>query len=246
MLKYSHQQWARLRGAIQKLRAGVPLGGERVWPATGNDLFVAHESIYRFFAGFAQDRRILDAGCGLGYGSDLLAAAGAREVLGIDLEAASLRYALRHYQRPNLRFEVQDLEKLALPPDSYDLVVSSNAMEHLHSPERFLQAASHALAPGGEMLIAVPPITNERLRADNEANPHHLSNLTVDEWLQLFEKLGFAVHLYRHGHPQIEELDFSSYLPSRFTAEEFTFEKVLPQAFARTPSLTAAFRLRCV
>ncbi|MDY7095677.1 MAG: class I SAM-dependent methyltransferase [Acidobacteriota bacterium] len=238
------QQWARLRGALQKLRARVPLGGERVWPAAANDLFVAHESIYRFFAGFADRRRILDAGCGLGYGSDRLAAAGAREVLGIDLEAASLRYASRNYRRPNLRFEIQDLEKLDLPQASFDLVVSSNAMEHLRSPERFLRAASRALAPGGEMLLAVPPITNEHLLADNQANPHHLSNLTVDEWLQLFQRLGLAAHLYRHGHPQIEELDFSSHLPSRFAADEFTFVEVSPRRFAEKASLTAVFRLQ--
>jgi SAM-dependent methyltransferase len=220
------------------------LGGERVWPAAANDLFVAHESIYRFFCGFTQDRRVLDSGCGLGYGSDLIASAGAREVLGVDLETASVRYASRTYRRPNLRFEVQNLESLELAPDSFDLVVSSNAMEHLHSPETFLRAARRTLALGGEMLIAVPPITNEHLLADNQANPHHLSNFTVDEWLELFQRLGFTAYLYRHSHPDIEQLDFSSHLPSRFATEEFTFEEISAQSFAEKAALTAVFRLR--
>ena len=237
-------QLARLRGAIAKLTAGIPLGGERVWPGTRNDLFVAHVSVYRFFAGFAAGRRVLDAGCGLGYGSALLLEAGARDVLGIDIDPASIRYASRHFRRPGLRFSKEDLEELCLDAESFDLIVSSNVLEHLHKPQRFFEVARQALGSTGELVIAVPPIVNPRLLEDNQANPHHVSNLTPEGWLALASQAGFVARVYRHGHPRIEDLDFSSHLPSRFRAEEFTFEEVSLSELFSSPTLSATFHFR--
>ena len=44
-----------------------------------------HLERYRFARGFADGRRVLDIACGAGYGSQMLAEAGAETVTGVDL-----------------------------------------------------------------------------------------------------------------------------------------------------------------
>src|SRR6266566_3430102 len=75
----------RALNGIRKVAAGLRPFSESVWPGVRNDLFVAHESIYRFFANDVRNRDVLDAGCGTGYGSHILARSGAKSVVGVDL-----------------------------------------------------------------------------------------------------------------------------------------------------------------
>src|SRR5947208_2883717 len=77
-------QIQRFRNGVAKVAAGLTPFGESVWPGVRNDLFLAHESIYRFFTMHASGKRVLDAGCGAGYGSYALAQAGALSVQGVD------------------------------------------------------------------------------------------------------------------------------------------------------------------
>ena len=116
----------RLFNGIRKVAAGLRPFSESVWPGVRNDLFVAHESIYAFSAQFAVGEAVLDAGCGTGYGSHLLAQNGARSVLGIDLDKHSIAFAQRRYTVPNLRFSVAELENLAFPKHSFGFVIASN------------------------------------------------------------------------------------------------------------------------
>lgn len=209
-------QLARAKAAAAKMLAGLELGGERVWPGANTDLFVAHLSLYRFFATFAQGRRVLDAGCGSGYGSAYLAGHGAASVIGLDVNERAVRYARRRYRAGNLSFRQADLARLDLEPGSFDLVVASNVMEHLESPACFLRRVRPALSAQGQVIVAVPPITDEVRLQQNDDNPHHLSNLTIDQWLQLFVEEKWAVEPYRHAPPAYGALDFNSHLPSQF------------------------------
>lgn len=63
--------------ALLRLRSGLRLVAENVSPEIPNDLFLAHLSIYSFFSRYTAGKRVLDLGCGTGYGSDHLVAQGA-------------------------------------------------------------------------------------------------------------------------------------------------------------------------
>ena len=235
-------QLSRLKNGFRKLLAGLPLGGERVWPGLRNDLFVAHESIYRFFASAVQGREVLDAGCGTGYGTATLAVSGATRVLGTDVSRFAIRYARHRFRHPNLEFRVADCEKMRFSR-KYDLIVSSNVLEHLREPAQFIEWSRMSLRVEGLAIVVVPPITHEGHLRDNLRNEHHKSNLTVDQWHELFLSSGFAVELLRHSHDSWRELDFSSWEPSVFVAEDFRFEPVELEAFSSVDSLSAVFRL---
>jgi SAM-dependent methyltransferase len=238
--------WVR-RGlnGVRKVAAALTPFSESVWPGVRNNLFVAHESIYGFFGRHVADRRVLDAGCGTGYGANRLRRMGALSVLGVDLDARSIRYARRHYQLPGLTFEAGDCEKLALPGSSLDLVVSSNMIEHLEKPERFLGALRATLAPGGRAILAMPPITTAEALEENSAIHYHRSNQTVDGWIGHFEAAGWrwelVAHRFRKAAPR---LDFASPFPSKLSEEDFVFDpSSRDDVYARTP-YTAVFVLR--
>ena len=109
----------RLTNGLRKIAAGLRPFSESVWPGVRNDLFVAHESIYEFFANDVQGERVLDAGCGTGYGARRLLDAGARTVVGVDIDALNIRYAKRHYGAANLRFMRADIQRLEFPKSSF-------------------------------------------------------------------------------------------------------------------------------
>jgi SAM-dependent methyltransferase len=234
----------RIWNAARKIAAGLPLGGEAVWPGLHNDLYVAHESIYSYVARLAGGCRVLDAACGTGYGSFLLANSGARSVVGIDREPRRISFASRRYRAPGLSFEVGDCERLSFPAGSFDLVVSSNTLEHLSSPARFLTGAGHALGRDGVILVAVPPVLSDADLREHGMNPDHVSNLSVRDWGELFEREGW--HYKFISHRCRKPLDFRSYDVSAVEVGDFELiEEDLEAAYAAAP-ITALYQLRRV
>ena len=231
----------RALNGIRKVAAGLRPFSESVWPGVRNDLFVAHESIYRFFAGHVRGSDVLDAGCGTGYGAHILANAGAKSVIGVDLDRRNIAFARKRYSAPNLRFAVADIEKLDFPDDTFDVVVASNSIEHLDHPEAFLQQLRWLLRPEGKAFIAVPPIYTS---ADAEVHAgihYHRSNLTVTEWAALIRDAGFTASGFIHTVNGAAQIDLSSHLPSRLSPEDFRFTPTTIEGLASQVSITAVF-----
>ena len=227
---------------MRRIAARLPPAQEAVWPGVRNDLFVAHESVYRFASGFTAGGRVLDAACGTGYGSYILATSGAAEVLGIDINARRIAYAARHFKRPNLSYLVADCRALELPPRSFDFIVSSNTLEHLDDPARFLASAADLLVDGGQLLVVVPPVLSEADLVVHAANRHHTSPLSVRGWAELFASCGWVFRFF--GHRCTAALDLTSPLASVATASDFVFvEEPLDAAYSQAP-LSATYLLR--
>src|SRR5690242_18625506 len=105
--------------------------GERVIPGqVETDLWQEHVARYMLARNWVADGRVLDAGCGSGYGSALLAET-AKEVIGVDLSAEALAYAGAHYKAPHLSFQQGDCGKLPLGEAELDWVVAFEVIEHL-------------------------------------------------------------------------------------------------------------------
>src|SRR5579883_1695375 len=105
--------------------------GERVIPGEVDvDLLNEHLARYAFAARLARGKRVLDAGCGAGYGSAELAEM-AEEVTGVDVAPEAVAYANEHYTLPNLRFEQGSCTSLAYGDGCFDLVVAFEVIEHL-------------------------------------------------------------------------------------------------------------------
>lgn len=155
---------------------------------------------------FARERlagRLLDAGCGTGYGTHLLASApGIASIVGIDLDARAIAWARRFYPTPKAHFARGDLLAPALGGwGMFDGVICFEVLEHLDEPERLLQRLDDVLAPGGRLLISTPL---GRGRAVPTQQPFHRFQLTRDEFMALLARR-FRVRLFGQKGTLIEE-----------------------------------------
>ncbi|MCS7313020.1 MAG: class I SAM-dependent methyltransferase [Acidobacteria bacterium] len=107
---------------------------------------------YVFARPYAVGRRVLDAGCGEGYGTDYLAEV-ARWAVGVDLDVTCVQVARRRYTRPNLTFASMDLCRMGFSTGSMDLVVSFAVIEHIEDYEAYLRELARVTHPDGVVIL---------------------------------------------------------------------------------------------
>jgi SAM-dependent methyltransferase len=173
----------------------LPFTGERFTPECVREIWYEHWHRYLFAWRIAQGKRVLDAACGEGYGSALLARTAA-SVVGVDIDAASIAHARERYgARERLGFEVGDATALDVDPASFDLIVSFETLEHVVEQERMLAGFARALTDDGVLVISSPD-----KRAYSEVagfrNEFHTRELYRDELLALLKPHFPAVRLY--------------------------------------------------
>jgi SAM-dependent methyltransferase len=109
------------------------------------------------FAGAGKSgRRVLDVGCGNGFTCGEFLKRG-WQVTGIDLSESGIALAQKTY--PAGRFEVMPadfhlLERLQEPP--FDLVVSTEVVEHLYAPRPYVRGVFEAVKTGGRFVCTTP------------------------------------------------------------------------------------------
>ena len=94
------------------------------------------------------DERVLDAGCGTGQLTALIAESGA-DVVGVDNSPEMVAAAARNY--PGLRFEVADVRDLSYR-DEFDAVFSNAVLHWVLPPEAAVESIRRALEPGGRLV----------------------------------------------------------------------------------------------
>ncbi len=175
--------------------------GERVIPGQVEpDLWNEHRARYAFAARRVAGRRVLDAGCGAGYGSALLAE-GARAVVGLDVSREAVEYAREHYARGNLRFLQCSCSALPFGAGSFDLAIAFEVIEHLEDWSGFLLEVRRVLAPDGEFIVSTP---NRSYYAESRRrsgpNPYHVHEFDVKEFTARLGELFPNVTLYAQNH----------------------------------------------
>ncbi len=222
-------------------------GNERVVHLFPNSCYYAHLSIYYFALPFAQAGYVLDAGSGTGYGACYLADHGARFVEAIDLSAKAVAFSRQHFPRSNLRFQVMDLEKIrGFRSGRFDLVFSSNALEHLFDVSAFFRSAWQLLKPAGALVVAVPPITNDQQKLANLANLYHLNIWSPRQWHHVVSRYFAEIEYYQHGFgkPGVA-LDFNDTPEqTQVTERDFLFERIALEDYATRGSCTVIFVAR--
>jgi SAM-dependent methyltransferase len=173
--------------------------GERVVPGLVDaDLFNEHFARYQLAARWCAGKRILDAGCGTGYGSAELASV-ASSVMAIDFSPDAIAYAQEHFHAPNLEYRLGDC--LHLPDGQFDAIVAFEVIEHLPAWPDFLSEVKRTLAPGGLFLVSTPnKLYYAESRGASGHNPFHVHEFEYAEFLAELRKVFPQVGVLLQNH----------------------------------------------
>ncbi len=188
--------------------SSLPLTGERTVPgvASENYWFRRHQAAYSWLLPLVAGRRVLEVGCGEGYGTDMIADA-ARSVLGLDYDAASVRHARSTYPRAD--FARANLAALPLGDATVDVVVTLQVIEHVWDHPQFVSECARVLRPGGSIVVTTPNRLTFSPGRDVALNPFHTHEFTAAELTGLLERCGFDVTavLGLHAGDELAALD---------------------------------------
>ncbi|HEY6986037.1 MAG TPA: class I SAM-dependent methyltransferase, partial [Rhodanobacteraceae bacterium] len=174
--------------------SALPFTGERFTPECVREIWYEHWHRYVFARRLARGRRVLDAACGEGYGSALLADVAA-EVVGVDIDAASVAHARERYRaHSNLQFVEGDATALDFPADRFDLVVCCETLEHVAAQERLIAGFARVLTTDG-LLVVSSPDRHMYSEVSGFRNEFHVRELYRDELLALLSPHFPAIRL---------------------------------------------------
>lgn len=137
--------------------------------------FARHLVAYRWAQEVVRGKVVLDAGCGDGYGTHLLAQTATR-ALGVDRSTGTIAVATERYRQGNLAYRACPLERLADLGEEFDVVCNFQVLEHLVDPRPFLEQVRRVLRPGGCLVITTPNKANSFVE-----NPYHVHEYFADE-----------------------------------------------------------------
>jgi 2-polyprenyl-3-methyl-5-hydroxy-6-metoxy-1,4-benzoquinol methylase len=155
----------------------LELGG----PSARSHTELEHLERYRW-ASARVSGRILDAACGTGYGTAMLASKGS--VTGVDYDDAALVAA--RTAAPLASIVKVTLPNLPFPDHSFDYVVSFETVEHIDDAARFIKEIRRVLAPHGALLMSTP---NGHYEVGT--NPWHVREYVLSAFLALLTESGF-------------------------------------------------------
>lgn len=130
---------------------------ERVIPGiSSNFMYKEALSRYEFASKYVRAKmKILDLGCGTGYGAQMLDKKDVN-ILGVDISKEAVMFAKKKYSQKNVNFLIKDINRLNSPKNHYDIICSFEVIEHLKSPKKCVINIYSMLKPGGLFIMSTP------------------------------------------------------------------------------------------
>lgn len=176
-----------------------------VFSGPGGAFAWLEEPVAAFLAECSGPLRILDVGCGNGYWASRLEGSQHR-VVGIDASGDRIENARREV--PGARFEQMEIGPGlldALGEEPFDLVVSTEVVEHLFLPRVWAEACFAALRPGGRLVCSTPYhgyLKNLMIAASGHWDRHHHTLRAVGH-IKFFSRATLTKLLADAGFSQI-------------------------------------------
>lgn len=191
------------------MRGNELFTGERFVPGIQDrKLEIEHYQRYLSVRKLVEGKCVLDAACGEGYGSSILAET-AKEVIAVDIDEGVIRRARKLYEKKdNLNFRQGNIEKLDLPDHSIDVVVSFETIEHVSEETqiKFLAEINRVLKKEGILVMSTP---NKAIYSDlhHYKNEFHIKEFYHDEFVSFLRKKFQFVQLYNQAFRVFSVID---------------------------------------
>ena len=172
--------------------------GERFVPGI-DDVKLSMEHYQRYYSvlPLTEGKTVLDAACGEGYGTALLASASSH-VTGIDISGEAVLRAKQNYSHfDNIEFIEASIAKLPMADHSVDVIVSFETIEHV--PEdiqwKFLDEIARVLKEDGILVMSTP---NKEIYSDRPGyhNEFHVKEFYRDDFMEFLSTKFSQVTLY--------------------------------------------------
>jgi 2-polyprenyl-3-methyl-5-hydroxy-6-metoxy-1,4-benzoquinol methylase len=118
-------------------------------------IHLMHIATYQFALKYVQGKRVLDYGCGSGYGSQMLSNL-ADKVIGVDVSSEAIEFAKKKYFSNNIIFK--DISEL--DDEKFDVITSFQVIEHVTDDKEYIKKLKNLLNPDGYLLISTPDKKN--------------------------------------------------------------------------------------
>jgi SAM-dependent methyltransferase len=166
---------------------------ERIVPDdTEPGILALHLKRYEFAASRSAPGSMLDAGCGVGYGTAFLAGR-AEQVLGVDVSAETIAYARERYALANVSFEVMDVATLELADATFDTICAFEVIEHVPDPLPVLEELARVLRDAGSLFVSTPQALQT---THHPENPFHHVEYSRADFEALLRRFFGGVELY--------------------------------------------------
>ena len=168
---------------------------------------IDHRQRYEFASGFCVGKRVVDAACGVGYGTKLLLDRNSESVHGLDISEDAIAIARRLYSDPRISFSIDDCETLSSVREKAQAIVALECIEHLKAPERFLARCAEVLTKDGVFVLSTPnAIALGRPNHGKPVNRFHIREYTRRELVDLLGKYFREVIIYCQNKSRLLEL----------------------------------------
>ena len=157
---------------------------ERYVPGTWSKLAeYEHMPRYELAKTLIKGKRVLDFGCGTGYGSAMLAKV-AKAVTGLDIDEKAIAWARETHISPQLSFHCCNDLGESLPNASFDAVTCFEMIEHVdyETQQSVIASIARLLRNDGTLIISTP---NPEITDLYGENPYHLREMTLVEFRDL-------------------------------------------------------------
>lgn len=154
----------------------------------------------------SKEALLLDAGCGGGAMVAALFKEGYHNIYGFDLSESGISMARQAFAKIAERFAVHNSYESSLPDafphGNYDLIISTEVIEHMYRPDKYIENLEGWLKPGGILIITTPYhgfLKNLAIALTNKFDGHmtalweggHIKFFSKKTLFQLLKKNGF-------------------------------------------------------
>jgi SAM-dependent methyltransferase len=150
---------------------------ERIDLDPGSPWWAEHRARYHWAAPHVGHADVLDVACGSGLGAPVLVAAGARQVLGVEVSMEALRVASTVRSDRFLPAQA-DGTQIPTRDRAFAVITSFETVEHIHEDHRFVAELARVLRDDGVLLLSTPNALHTKPVNGIPANPFHVREYT--------------------------------------------------------------------
>ncbi len=206
-------------------------------------IYLMHIASYDFAEAFVGGKRVLDYGCGSGYGAARMAATAAT-VDAVDVAEDAIAEAQAEFPHSNLRFQtIRADAPLPFADGSFDTVLSFQVIEHVRDVPCYLSEIRRLLASDGVALLITPNRDNRLLSWQRPWNRWHVTEYNTASLTKALAPFFPTVEIQQmSGRLEVMEVELRRYRKLKWITLPFTLP-IIPDS-ARVALLNGLHALR--